>query len=72
MGSEVKGGAIFFSLLFAVIFQYINRHLKMSFVLLDLNHTSKQRVHIIEVTLQVRELCLKRAINYISLTGSGA
>ena len=44
----------------------------MSFLLFDLNHTSKQRVHIREVTLQAREFCLKRAINYISLKGSGA
>ena len=60
--------------MFAVPFQYINRHLKklMSFLLFDLNHTSKQRVHIREVTLQAREFCLKRAINYISLKGSGA
>ena len=47
--------------------------MKMSFLLFDLNHTSKQRVHIREVTLQAREFCgLKRAINYISLKGSGA
>ena len=51
---------------------YINRRLKMSFLLFDLNHTSKQRVHIREVKLQAREFCLKRAINYISLKGSGA
>ena len=44
----------------------------MSFLLFDLNHTSKQRVHIREVTLQARQCCLKRAINYISLKGSGA
>ena len=62
----------FFSLLFAVPLRYINRHLKMSFLLFDSNHTSKQRVHIREVTLQAREFCLKRAINYISLKGSGA
>ena len=61
----------FFSLLFAVTFRYVNRHLKMSFLLSDLNHTSKQRVHIREVTLQVREFCLKRAMNYISLKGWG-
>ena len=54
----------FFNLLFAVPFQYINRHLKSSFLSFDLNHTSKQRVHIREVTLQGREFCLKRAINY--------
>ena len=46
--------------------------MKMSFLLFDLNHTSKQRVHIREVTLQAREFCLKRVINYISLKGSGA
>ena len=56
--------------MFAVPFQYINRHLKMSFLLFDGNHISKQRVHIREVTLKVREFCLKRAINYISLKGS--
>ena len=66
MGSEVKGGPIFSVFLFDVRFRYINRHLKMSFLLSDLNHTSKQRVHIREVTLQVREFCLKRAINYIN------
>ena len=43
----------------------------MSFLLFDLNHTSKQRVHIREVTLQARQCCLKRAINYISLKESG-
>ena len=58
--------------LFAVPFQYINRRLKMSFLLFDLNHSSKQRVHIREVTLQAREFCLKRAINYITLKESGA
>ena len=58
--------------MFAVPFQYINRHLKMSFLLFDLNHTSKQRVHIREVRLQAREFCLKRVINYITLRGSGA
>ena len=72
MGSEVKGGPIFSVFLFDVPFRYINRHLKISFLLSDLNHTSKQRVHIREVTLQAREFCLKRAINYISLKGSGA
>ena len=46
--------------------------MKMSFLLFDLNHTSKQRVHIREVSLQAREFCLNRAINYISLKGSGA
>ena len=73
MGSEAKGGAILsvFCLLF-LFNNYINRRLKMSFLLFDLNHTSKQRVHIREVTLQAREFCLKRAINYISLKGSGA
>ena len=44
----------------------------MSFLLFDLNHTSKQRVHIREVTLQAQEFCLKRAIIYISLKGSVA
>ena len=57
--------------MFAVPFQYINRHLKMSFLLFDLNHTSEQRVHIREVTFQAGEFCLKRAINYIILKGSG-
>ena len=58
--------------MFAVPFRYVNRHRKMSFLLSGLNHTSKQRVHIREVTLQAREFCLKGAINYISLKGSGA
>ena len=44
----------------------------MSFLLFDLNHTSKQGVHIREITLQAREFCLKGAINCISLKGSGA
>ena len=67
----MKGGPIFPVFLFDVPFRYINRHLKMSFLLSDLNYTSKQRVHIREVTLQAREFCLKRAINYISLKGWG-
>ena len=33
---------------------------------IDLNHTSKQRVHVRELTHQARKFCLKRAINYIS------
>ena len=32
-------------------FQYINRHLKMSFLLFDLNHTIKECAHFREVTI---------------------
>ena len=38
---------------------------------IDLNHASKQRVHVRELTQEAREFCLKRATNYIS-KGSGA
>ena len=38
---------------------------------IDLNHTSKQRVHVRELTHLAREFCLKRAVNYIS-KGHGA
>ena len=36
----------------------------MSFLLFDLNHTSKQRVHITEVTLQARILLEKSNKSY--------
>ena len=39
-----------------------------NWLFIDLNHTSKQRVHVVfrELTHQGREFCLKRATNYIS------
>ena len=61
----LKGGAILFCRLFTVPFQCLDRHLKIVFFI-DLNHTSKQRVHVRELTHQVREFCLKRAVKYIS------
>ena len=37
-----------------------------NYLFIDLNHTSKQPVHVRELTYQAREFFLKRAINYIS------
>ena len=67
----MKGGAIFsvFCLLF---FQYINRHLKMSFLLFDLNHTIKECAHIREVTHQAREFCFEKSNKLNQFKGSGA
>ena len=43
-----------------------------NWLFIDLNRKSKQHVHVRELSHQAREFCLKRAIHYISLIGSGA
>ena len=64
----VKGGAILFShyCSFAVF-----RSSSENWLSIDLNRSSKQHIHVRELTHEVREFCLKRAVNYIS-KGHGA
>ena len=70
MGGEVKGRVIFFQS-FVCSSLLVFRSSSENCLFIDLNHTSKQRVHIRELTHQGWEFCLKRATNYI-IKGRGA
>ena len=65
VGNEVKKEVRFFQSFVCCSFS-VFRSSSENCLFIDLNHTSKQRVHVRELTHQARESCLKRVINYIS------
>ena len=60
MGSEVKGGAIFFQPFVCCSFS-VFRSSSKNWLFIDLNRTSKERVHVRELTHQAREFLLEKS-----------